>query len=280
MLRKEPEGTLPKTSEMKEVCSVTQGNSEPLLSLTMRLCVLIPTYKEYDNLKKLIPLLHEKIYLKLPNVQFSTLVVDANSPDRTKELIRQYSKKYKNLQVSYGENVGIGGAMKRGYLYVLEKLKVDAVATLEADYVVDPKELIPMIKKLKSFDVVLASRSNEKGYYGNGIRRFNHIIVNTIISTYLSGMNEVHEHTAACRVIKIEGVLDKIDIDALPNGYAFFPSILFSLSKVTKSFYEYQVPFYQRTTGESKMDLSKVRPLIKEMIDYLMNAVKCRFSTS
>lgn len=32
MLRKESEGALPETSETKEVCSVTSGNSEPLLS--------------------------------------------------------------------------------------------------------------------------------------------------------------------------------------------------------------------------------------------------------
>lgn len=31
MLRKEPEGALPKASEIREVCSVTSGNSEPLL---------------------------------------------------------------------------------------------------------------------------------------------------------------------------------------------------------------------------------------------------------
>ena len=245
----------------------------------MKVCVLIPTYKEYDNLKKLIPLLHEKIYKNLPEVKFTTLVVDDNSPDNTKKLLSDFSKKYSNLKTSYGDKKGIGAAMKRGYTFALEKLKPDFVATLEADFVVNPKELIPMIKKSKNFDVVLASRSNEKEYYGGlTIRRLMHVLVNTIICKVIGGMTQVHEHTAACRVIKVKGILDKINMNSLPNGYAFFGVILFPLSKVTDKFYEHKVPFFERTVGQSKMSIKKLKPMIKEMKDYLGAAIKNRIS--
>jgi dolichol-phosphate mannosyltransferase len=255
----------------------------------MKVCVLIPTYKEYDNLKKLIPLLHEKIYKKLPGVKFTTLVVDDNSPDGTKKILTDLSKKYSNLKTSYGEKRGIGAAMKRGCIFAIEKLKPDFIATLEADFVVNPREIIKMVSLLDcsivkgqmscKYDVVLASRNNEREYYGGlTLRRLMHILVNTIICKVIGGMTQVHEHTAACRVIKVKGVLDAIDLNSLPNGYAFFGVILFPLSKVTDKFYEHKVPFFERTVGQSKMSIKKVKPMVKEMKDYLSAAVKNRIS--
>lgn len=237
----------------------------------MKVCVLIPTYKEYENLKKLIPYLYEKVYPKMPNVTWSTLVVDDNSSDGTKQLLSGYKKKYTSIRTLYGEKKGIGAAMKRGYVYAIEKIKPDYIATLEADYVVRPKELIKMVSLAKKYDVILAKRNNQYEYYeSDTLRLFAHILINHFICTKLSAMSNIHEHTAACRIINIRTILPNIyKIDDLPNGYAFFPAFLYFIALETRSFCEYETPFHKRKVGMSKMSVTKYKNMLVEMRDYI-----------
>jgi len=52
--------------------------------------IIIPTYNEAENIKKIIPL----IASTLINYDYEIIVVDDNSPDRTAEIARELAKKY------------------------------------------------------------------------------------------------------------------------------------------------------------------------------------------
>ncbi len=242
----------------------------------MHVVILIPTYKEVENLKRLIPLLYTQIYSMRPDILFSTLVVDDNSPDGTRALCEVFVRTYPHFFVSYGDKCGIGAAMKRGYEYALQELQADAVVTYEADFVFLPDIIIDLVDGLSVADVVLASRVNESDFYSSSYsRRIGHFVANTVIAQWIGGLTMVREHTAAGRAIRVKHVLDTVDLNVLPNGYAFFPAILYTLAGKTQRFKELPVLFQDRSVGISKMKLSSAA---QELSTALIYALRFRFS--
>ena len=59
----------------------------------MKIVVVIPTYNEKENIKKLIPVLGD-IFSK-SKYDFHVLIVDGNSPDKTADEALDLKKKYK-----------------------------------------------------------------------------------------------------------------------------------------------------------------------------------------
>ena len=242
----------------------------------MHVTTLIPTYREKENLKVLIPTLYSKIYPRRPKDTFSTLIVDDNSPDGTRELLSRFSRTYPHLFVSYGEKKGIGAAMKRGYRYALNNLQPDVIVTYEADFVYPPKTILTMMNHLDDVDVVLASRENVSDFYSfNHLRLAGHFIANTLLPIWIGGMTGVREHTAAGRVMRVQTTLKYIKMDSLPDGYAFFPALLYMLAQQHARFYELPVHFSNRKAGVSKVRLSSA---LYELRDALGAALQYRFS--
>lgn len=54
--------------------------------------VIIPTYKEAENLKNLIPEI-----IKRTNGEVDILIVDDNSPDGTSDIVREFQKDHPNI---------------------------------------------------------------------------------------------------------------------------------------------------------------------------------------
>lgn len=240
----------------------------------MHVCVLIPTYQERENLELLIPQLYADVYTLRPDVSFSTLIVDDRSSDGTRELVRRFSRCYPHFHISTGDKVGIGAAMQRGYRYVIDVIRPDVVVTYEADFVFAPEDIITLIEGVVHADVALAARENVSDFYSSSwLRRAGHFVANTVIAEWIAGMTCVHEHTAAGRAIRVRGILDQIDLETLPRGYAFFPAILYLLSRLTDRFVEVPILFSQRTRGDSKMTLLAST---RELFDSLSAALRYR----
>lgn len=54
--------------------------------------VIIPTYNESENIKKLIPDI-----IKKTDGGIDILIVDDNSPDKTSDIVREFQKEYPNI---------------------------------------------------------------------------------------------------------------------------------------------------------------------------------------
>ena len=77
-----------------------------------KVSIIIPTYKEVDNIKILIP----KIESTFKDIKHEIIVVDDSSPDGTIEAAKQLNKKYKNIRVIVRKKLeGIGAALRDGY---------------------------------------------------------------------------------------------------------------------------------------------------------------------
>lgn len=231
----------------------------------LKIIIILPTYNEVDNIKTLIKELQE-IFSSLSKYDFSILVVDDNSPDRTADKVRKLQKKHKNIFLLTGPKRGLGAAYVRGMKYAIEKLKAEVFFEMDADLSHNPK-LIPcfLAEIEKGADLVIGSR-----YINGGSipaewamhRKIFSIIGNFIVRFGLM-LPQIHEWTSGYRAIKRE-VFEKIN-DGLNKftGYTF--QVAFLHRTVQAGFKVVEVPlnFVDRRYGKSK-----IAPL-----DYISNII-------
>jgi len=122
----------------------------------MKICVMIPTYNESQNIKNLID---EILRLKIKDLHI--VVVDDNSPDKTWKIVKGISRKNKNVELLLRtKDKGRGSAGKAGFIYCIKK-KADAIVEMDADFSHHPRYIPLMLKELKKSDVILGSRRVE-----------------------------------------------------------------------------------------------------------------------
>src|SRR3989344_1870739 len=125
--------------------------------------VLIPTLKEKDNLRELIP----QIFTYLPKI--SVLVIDDDSRDGTQELMGQLSQNLSNLfLLERKKDFGYGRSSLAGFRWATSQ-DYDYLVTMDADFSHDYRAIPYILEKLEQHDVVVGSRYVSKG----GVRNWN-----------------------------------------------------------------------------------------------------------
>ena len=211
--------------------------------------VIIPTYNEAENIKKVIEaIIREK--------KFDVLVVDDSSPDGTatvvKEIIESYQKKI-FLEVKKNKD-GLGRAYIHGFKWAVDKM-YDYIFEMDADFSHNPSELVTMLDYLKEGkDMVIGSR------YIKGINVVNwplgRIILSYLASAYVRLITSmpIKDPTAGFVGYKRE-VLEVIELDKVKFvGYAFQVEMKYKTWRKKFSYIEHPIIFTNRTLGLSKMD--------------------------
>ena len=208
--------------------------------------VIIPTYNEAENIKKVIEaIIREK--------KFDVLVVDDSSPDGTativKEIIESYPKKI-FLEVKKNKD-GLGRAYIHGFKWAIDKM-YDYVFEMDADFSHNPSELVTMLDYLKEGkDMVIGSR------YIKGINVVNwplgRIILSYLASVYVRLITSmpIKDPTAGFVGYKRE-VLEAIELDKVKFvGYAFQVEMKYKTWRKKFSYIEHPIIFTNRTLGLS-----------------------------
>ncbi len=109
--------------------------------------VVIPTYKEGQNLRRLLPLLKN----------YSVIIVDDDSKDGTGKIC----KKFRNVKLITRKNKrGMASASLEGFLSIAEK---DAyVVFMDADFEHDPAKLPSFFKALDEADIVVGVKTGKR----------------------------------------------------------------------------------------------------------------------
>jgi len=90
--------------------------------------------------------------------KFDILLIDDNSPDKTFEIIKKYSRKHKNIyRIVRNKKLGLDTAHKAAYQYALKK-NTKKLITMDADLSHNPKEIPKMLRLLDNYDFVIGSR--------------------------------------------------------------------------------------------------------------------------
>src|SRR5436305_1815981 len=121
------------------------------------LTVVVPTFKERDN----VPLLIEKLARALPDIDWEVVFVDDNSPDGTAAVARQIGENDARVRcVRRIGRRGLAGACIEGMLASQAKY----VAVMDADLQHDETLLTTMLDKLRGgVDLAVASRYVDGG---------------------------------------------------------------------------------------------------------------------
>jgi len=123
---------------------------------------LIPSFNDCENFADLL----KNIAKTIKRQRYKVTIVNDGSTDKTKQVIKELSKKYPVTMIGYDKNRGPGYAFKFGFNYLIPRLKADdLVITMEADNTADYFILKRMIQESNNFDVILASPYSGAGAF-------------------------------------------------------------------------------------------------------------------
>ncbi len=242
----------------------------------MRMIVVIPTYNELENIKKLIPIL-----LNLRE-DLEVLVVDDNSPDGTGGYVEQLSVENNRVHILKRKGkMGLGTAYIEGFKWVLQqKPHYDYIFQMDADFSHEPLKILEFIDALKDYDVVIGSR------YLNGVSVVNWPIKRVILSYFanwyartLTGL-KIRDCTGGFKGFR-RIVLEKIPFEYITSdGYAFQIEVNYYAQKLGFKMIEIPIIFVDRHSGTSKLSRRIVYEAVFKVIfllfDRLFNIKKVK----
>ncbi|MBN1924814.1 MAG: polyprenol monophosphomannose synthase [Prolixibacteraceae bacterium] len=212
--------------------------------------VIIPTYKEKENIENII----RYVFEKLP-VEFHILIIDDNSPDGTAEIIKGLMEIFtdKLHLIERPGKLGLGTAYIRGFRWALEN-GYQYIFEMDADFSHNPDDLVRLREAcLSGADMSVGSR------YVSGINVVNWPLARVLMSYFASiyvriitGM-KVHDSTAGF-VCYTKKVLQTINLEKIRmKGYGFQIEMKFTTWKHGFKIKEVPIVFIDRQEGTSKM---------------------------
>ena len=211
--------------------------------------VIIPTYKEKENIEAII-----KAISSLP-VPFDILIIDDNSPDGTANIVKTLQQSYNNTHLmERSGKLGLGTAYIEGFKWALDR-EYSLVYEMDADFSHDPHDLVRLYNACQKdgADVAIGSR------YISGVNVVNwplsRVLMSYIASIYvrmITGM-KIMDTTAGFICYRKE-VLENIKPQHIKSiGYGFQIEMKFAAWKLGYKIVEIPIIFTDRQLGGSKM---------------------------
>ena len=214
----------------------------------MRRLIIIPTYNEKENIRKMIDRL-----MAMPE-GFDLLIVDDGSPDGTANLVREAQECYgeRLAMIERSGKLGLGTAYITGFKYALEK-GYDRIFEMDCDFSHNPDDLPRLDAMLDEKDVAIGSR------YSRGVNVVNwpmgRLLMSYFASKYVRIVTRmpVADATAGFVGYRRE-VLEAINFDRVAmNGYGFQIEMKYTAWRLGFSIGEVSIIFVDREEGTSKM---------------------------
>jgi dolichol-phosphate mannosyltransferase len=212
-----------------------------------RVLVVIPTYNEADNIRKIAG----RVRSAVPDVDI--LVTDDNSPDGTGVIADELSVADDHIFVLHrAGKEGLGAAYKAGFAWAKNK-GYDAVVEMDADGSHAPEELPKLLDALRETDAVLGTRYIPGGSVHNWpLRRLLLSRGGNIYIRLALGL-PFRDATGGYRVYRMP-VLDAINVDSVAStGYSFQVELAWRTYRNGFRMAEVPITFTEREHGVSKM---------------------------
>lgn len=224
------------------------------MGIYMKNVVIIPTYNEKNNIALIVP----AVFKTIPSVHI--LVVDDNSPDGTARVVKNMQKKYSNLRLlERKKKEGLAPAYIHAFKEIFKDTDKGTIITMDADLSHDPRHLIEMLEKRKTYDVVIGSRYIPGGStIGWELYR---IILSWSGNIYTKTITRmpINDCTGGFNAYNIEK-LRVIDFNKINMaGYAFVMHLKYLLHRSGSTFNEIPIIFKNRTNGVSKLSNMIIR---------------------
>ena len=220
-----------------------------------RLSVVIPLYKEEDNVERLIDELHSALE-RYPG-EFEFVLVDDGSTDRTRELLLEARANRGDhiMVISHRRNLGQTQAMQTG----LQAARGDVIAFMDGDLQNDPADILAMVEKLETdhLDLLCGWRKNRQDSLD---RTLPSRMANWLIGC-VSGV-ALHDYGCSLKVGRRD-VLDGLDLRG--EMHRFIPLWVANLTHPSR-IAEIPVNHRARTAGTSKYGISRTPRVILDLL--------------
>jgi len=218
--------------------------------------VIIPTYNELENIKKITKTLFEMY------PEINILVVDDNSPDGTGNFVKELTQKDSNVHlIQRSGKMGLGTAYVAGFKYMIDK-KYDLAIQMDADFSHDPKEIKRFLEEIENADLIIGSR------YITGVNVINWPMQRLLLSYFANIYTKIvtglplKDATGGFKCFRRE-VLEAINLDKIrSNGYSFQIEMNYKAWKRGFRIKEVPIIFTDRVEGTSKMSKKVVREAV------------------
>ena len=223
------------------------------------LTIVIPTYKERDNIQPLVT----RIHAVLQDYPYDILVVDDNSPDGTAEEVRRLAAAYPINVVVRTDKRGLASAVVDGFALAKGRL----LAVMDADLQHPPEIIKPLLDAaVNGVDLVIASRYIKGGSVGNwsALRRFISAGAGWLAHLLLPGTRSVKDPMSGCFLFD-RRILNGVSLS--PVGYKILLEIL-CLSRMTTTA-EVAYRFENRRAGQTKLSLLTQGDYIRHLLSLM-----------
>lgn len=229
--------------------------------------LIIPTYKERDNIQNIIRILSQLLDEFIPG-DYELIVVDDDSPDRTWEVAQSLTDKYPQLRVMRRQHErGLSSAVIRGW----QTARGHILGVIDGDLQHPPEVLTQLLSGIQQgADLAVASRNIEGGgvsswsvvrrFLSRGAQVLGLIILPSVlgrVSDPMSGYFMVRR--SAIANVTLNPVGYKILLEVIGRG---------KVGEITEVGYV----FCERKEGESKVTW-------KQYVEYIHHLVRLRLST-
>lgn len=241
-----------------------------------RIVIIMPTYKEAENIGRMIDELVGQEFPKINSADMHLLVVndlpsDGSADDGTGDIIKTKMEKYKNVHIIEDKKQGLGWAYIRGMKYAMAELGADAVMEMDADFQHPPRFVKDMVKAyVDGADYAIGSRyipggsvPKEWAFSRRAVSSLGNLFIRLVWLKL-----KLHDLTTGFRLTKVKGVLDKIDLDNLmePTRFAYKVDLLYRSIKNAKKVVEVPLQFAPRTKEQSKFNTKEMIATFKVAI--------------
>jgi dolichol-phosphate mannosyltransferase len=249
------------TGALKISESTANGNHPILLSL------VIPTYKEHDNVENIVKILSNLLDEAIPG-DYELIIVDDDSPDLTWEVAQSLIPDYPQLRVMRRQDErGLSSAVIRGW----QAARGRVLGVIDGDLQHPPEILTQLLQKIESgADLALASRHVDGGGVSSWsvVRRFlsrgAQVLGLVILPGVLGRVTDPMSGYFMVRRSAIAGATMN------PIGYKILLEVIGrgQVREIAEAGYV----FRERREGESKVTW-------KQYVEYIQHLIRLRVST-
>ena len=215
--------------------------------------IIVPAYKEKDNLEALI----ERIHRNLSNISYELVIIDDNSADGSEELVAGLSQKYPVKIIIRKNKRGLASAVVDG----IASVDSENIIVMDADLQHPPEVLPAIVKALENHDFVIASRYIKGGSPGEW--QLSRKIVSKVATLLaLPIAPKIKDPMSGFFGFK-RAVVDTASLS--PTGWKIGLEIL--VRSKFKAVTEVPYTFVPRARGESKLSRRIIGQYLKQLMD-------------
>jgi len=204
-----------------------------------KLSIIIPCYNESETIEKLLDKISK---VQLGEITKEIIIVDDGSDNKTKEILRNLSTRYRVITLP--KNMGKGYAIKQG----LKSATGDIILIQDADLEYDPQDYAELINPIiySGYQVVYGSRflsrKNKRSKYYLGVKCLT-FLTNILFNSHITD-------EATCYKVFNADLLKNIPLKC--KKFEFCPEITAKILKKKIKIKEVPINYYPRTVGQGK----------------------------